>query len=209
MMTIVFIAIGLFGALCFIMARDNGGNMTAMSSEQARLNAAEIIQYGNSLRQIVDRMMLLGGVSDTDSPAGAGILFDAPGAGSTPLTRELFESTGGNAAYMAPPPGACNSTCAYVFSGQYTVTGVGSDANPELTMLLVDVPQQVCQMVNTVLGLGSAIPTGTALTTVAPFNGTNYGAATAITLAGGQRALCYQEATGAGRYIYVNVIRAR
>ena len=207
MMTIILVAIGLFAALAFIMTKDNGGSRTMLTDEQARLTATEIIQYGSSLRQIVDRMMLMGGVPDSDPTAG--ILFDPPGAGSAPLTREVFDPAGGNATYMVPPAAACNSTCAYVFSGQYTVTGLGSDSNPELTMLLVDVPQLVCQMVNTVLGLGTTIPTGGALTVVTPFDGQTYGAATAITLAGGQHALCYKEATGAGRYIYVNVIRAR
>jgi hypothetical protein len=77
-------------------------------------------------------------------------------------------------------------------------------------MILVNIPQKVCQMVDTLLGLGSSIPTGTALTTVAPFDGTNYGAATAITLSSyAPHAVCYQESSGAARYIYVNIIRAR
>ncbi len=101
---------------------------------------------------------------------------------------------------------------AYVFSGQYTLTGLGSDTNPELSLLLVDVPQKVCQMVNVVLGLGPSIPVGDPLTVVAPFTGNNYGAVsgTPIILAvSGIHALCYQESSGLGRYIYVNAIRAR
>ena len=204
---LILFAVALFAALSYVMVSGSRGSQTSMTADEARLTADEIIQYGNSLRPIVDKMMLMNGVLDTDSPAGSGILFDVPGSGSPPLTRELFEPTGGNAPYMTPPPAACNSTCAYVFSGQYTLTGVG--ANPVLAMLLVNVPRQVCQMINSVMGLGSTIPTGGALATVAPFDGTNYGAATAITLATANRALCYQESSGAGRYIYVNVIRAR
>jgi hypothetical protein len=180
-----------------------------MTAEQANLTASEIVQYGNSLRPIIDKMLLMNGVLDTDSPAGSGILFNLPGVDTTYPARELFEPTGGNAPYGTPSSQACNSTCAYVFSGQYTFTGVGSGTNPELAMLLVDIPKEVCQMVNVVLGLGTTIPTGGALTTVTPFNGTNYGAATAVSLTTSSYALCYQESSGAGRYIYVNIIRAR
>jgi hypothetical protein len=206
----ILIAVALFAALAFVMTQ-NGRGTSTLSAEQARLTASEIVEYGSSLRPIVDRMILMNGVLDTDSPAGSGILFDPPGAGVSPLTRELFDPTGGNAPYMTPPPNACNSTCAYVFTGQYTVTGAGSDLNPELSMLLVDVPRQVCQMVNVVLGLGTTIPTGDPLTSV-PFTGTNYiaaGGTDAITLSLSGRAECYQESGGAGRYIYINVIRAR
>jgi hypothetical protein len=179
-----------------------------LTNDEARLSASEIIQYGSGLRPLVDRMILMRGVLDTDSPAGSGILFNAPGTGVAPLSRELFEPAGGNASYMTPPPEACNSACSYVFSGQYTFTGVGSAA-PELAMVLVDVKQQVCQMVNALMDLGSTIPTGGALTVVTPFDGTNYGAATAVVLTTSARAICYRESTGAQRYIYVNIIRAR
>ncbi len=192
------------------MVKDNGGSRNALTQDEARVNATEMIQYGNSLRPLIDKMLLMGGVLDTDTPSGSGILFDPPGAGVAPLTRELFDAAGGNAPYMTPPPAACLSTCAYVFSGQYTMTGAESDSNPELALLLVNVSQPVCQMINVVLGLGSTIPTGSPLTVVTPFNGTNYGAATAVTLAANSsRALCYQETGAGGRYIYVNVIRAR
>ena len=206
-MILILGAVVLFAILSYVVTSSSKGSQLTMTADEARLTADEIVQYGNGLRPLVDKMMLMNGVLDTDSPAGSGILFDAPGSGSAPLTRELFDPTGGNAPYTAPPPAACSSTCAYVFSGQYTLSGVGP--NPALSMLLVGVPQQVCQMINVNMGLGTTIPTGGTLTTLTPFNGTNYGAATAITLATSSHALCYKESSGAGRYIYVNVIRAR
>jgi len=208
---LILVAVGLFAALSYAVMKDSKGGLSqsALTTDQARLIASALIQYGDSLRPIVDKMLLMNGVLDTDSPVGSGILFDPPGSGTAPLTRELFEATGGNAPYITPPATACNSTCSYVFSGQYTLTGVGTGTNPDLSMLLVNVPQSVCQMINYLMGLGTTIPTGTALTTVTPFNGTNYGAATAVTLTTSSHAICYQESSGAQRYIYVNVIRAR
>lgn len=191
------------------MASGSKSSQLSLTADQARLTASALIQYGDSLRPLADKMLLMNGLSDTDNGSGSGLLYDAPGSGVAPLTRELFDPTGGNAPYITPPPQACNSTCAFVFSGQYTLSGVGSGSKPDLVMLLVDIPQSVCQEVNDTVGLGTTIPTGGALMTVAPFNGTNYGAATAVTLTTSSHALCYQEATGAHRYIYVNVIRAR
>jgi hypothetical protein len=212
-MFVVLIAVALFAALSYAMMRGTQGSQNMLTSEEANIIASEIVQYGDSLRPIIDKMLLLNGVLDTDSPAGSGILFDAPGSGVSPLTRELFDPTGGNAPYTPPPPQACLSTCAYTFTGQILVTGVGSGTNYDLSMILASVPLQVCQMINVVLGLGtpaSTPPTDAALATI-PFNGTNYGTS-GITLAGagitGNHAFCYQEASG-GPYIYVNVIRSR
>ena len=204
----VLIGIALFAALSYAITRNSKGSNYILNDGEARTVAEGIIQYGDSLRPIIDKMMLLNGISDTDSPAGSGILFDLPGAGTAPLTRELFDPTGGNAPYMVPPLQACLSTCAYVFSGQYTLTGVGSGSNPDLVMLLVNIPQNTCKAINVILGNGTTIPTGAALTTTTAFNGTNYGT-NPVSLTTSYHSLCYQESTGAVRYIYVNVIRAR
>lgn len=213
-MFIVLLAVALFAALSYAVTRSNRGSQNMLTAEEANIIASEIVQYGDSLRPVIDKMLLLNGVLDTDSPAGSGILFALPGVDTTYPTRELFEPTGGNAPYMTPPPQACLSTCAYTFTGQILVTGVGSGTNYDLSMILASVPLQVCQMINVVLGLGtpaSTPPSGGALTVTA-FNGTNYGTS-GVTLAGagitGNHAFCYQESSGSDRYIYVNVIRAR
>lgn len=205
----ILIAIALFAALAYAVTRGGTGSTNVLDTEKARLVAGEIIDYGTGLRPVIDRMMLMTGVQDTDTPAGVGILFSAPDSPSAPAKRELFNAAGGKAPYQTPPAEACLSTCAYIFTGQITVTGVGDDAKPELSMILVNIPQKLCEMINNTEGLGTAIPAGDELATIAPFDGTNYGATTAVTLAGGHRSFCYQESTGASRYIYVNVVRAR
>jgi len=189
-----------------------------MTTEEARTTASEIVQYGDSLRPLIDKMLLMNGISDTNT-SGNGILFDAPGTGSGTATQELFNPSGGNAPYVTPPPHACLSTCSYVFSGQYTFTGAGySGTNAELAMVLAHVPLQVCQMVNVIVGLSGATTTSSppvygALTdTPVAFNNTsNYGTLSgdAINISTSSHALCYQEGSGAGPYIYVNAVRAR
>jgi hypothetical protein len=207
--------VALFAALTYAATRGSKGSQATMTTDEARLTAGEIIQYGDSLRPLIDKMLLMGGVLDTDSPVGSGILFSLPGVDTTHPTRELFEVTGGNAPYMKPPPQACSSACSYTFTGQIIVTGVGSGSNYDLSMVLASVPLQVCQMINVILGLGtptSTPPSGGAFTATT-FNGTNYGASGITLFASnasfaGSRAFCYEE-SGTGPYDYVNVIRAR
>lgn len=213
---IVLIGVFLFAAFSFAITRNMGGSTTLASGEEARLLATEMIDYGNALRPIIDRMMLLAGVKDTNT-SGKGILFahaDAPGAYGVPGTQpttELFHSSGGKATYLKPPPAACLGTCRYEFSGQYIVTGVGLDSKEELAMLVIDIPKAVCEKINTILGTGwSSIPSG-GINTIQAFNGTNYGV-TGATLAGvftGKRAFCLQKVAGAQPYVYLHVIRAR
>jgi hypothetical protein len=202
MLFIILIAVMLFGALAYVLTRHWGGFSSISTQEQARLFATDTIQYANSLRPVIDKMLLIGGVSDTNT-SGNGLLFAAAGAHAD-----------GKTSYLAPPAGACLGACAYEFSGQYTVTGVGSNSRPELAMLLINVTKDFCEKANQVLNLGwSSVPAGGTLT-LTRFNGTNYGV-NPVTLTGGanefvgKRAFCYRESGGGQRYIYLHVLRGR
>ncbi|MCK4946318.1 MAG: hypothetical protein KAS59_08665 [Alphaproteobacteria bacterium] len=217
---LILIVIILFAALSFALTQNFRGIDNTTAEEKARLTATELLQYGNGIRPIIDRMMLLDDVSDINT-SGNGILFSATGAnadygvpGAQPAT-ELFHVAGGRASYQTPAPDTCISSCAYEFSGQYTVTGVGIDSNPELVMLVINITQAVCEKTNDLLNTGwSTIPTGGDLT-LTRFSGSNYGGANAITLTGGanefvnKKTFCYQETGGAQRYIYLQVVRKR
>ena len=217
---LILIAIVLFSALSFALTQNLRGIDATATEEQARLTATELVQYGNGLRPIIDRMMLLDNVSDINT-SGTGILFSATGADAlygvpgAQAETELFHVAGGKALYQTPPPNACISSCAYEFSGQYTVTGVGSNSKPELVMLVIDIKQTVCEKVNNLLNTGwSTTPAGADLT-LTRFSGSNYGGANAITLTGGasefvnKKAFCYRETGGSQRYIYLHVVRTR
>ena len=218
----VLIAVVLFAAL--IYALNIGWKSSATNSlssrEQARLYAGEIVQFGNNLRTVIDRMVLVEGISDSNA-GGNGLLFSATdahadygAAGAQPAT-EIFNLSGGKVTYQTPPQEACLSACSYEFSGQYTVTGVGSNANPEIVMLVINVSQTVCEAANSLLDMGwSSVPAGGALT-LTRFDGTAYGGTDAVTLTGagnvfvGKRAFCYRESASGLRYIYLQVIRSR
>lgn len=215
MLFIILICVALFAALMFAMTQGWRTSGTVANREQTRLVAQEAVSYGNSLRTVIERMTRLRGVKDT------GIWFAATGANATygvvgaNPTAEVFHASGGNATYQAPPAGMCLSTCAYEFTGQYNVTGIGSGSKL-LAMVVVDIDPSVCQAINDLLGLKwSAIPTGGTLTTLARFDGSTYGAPTSITMTGGsnefvgKQAFCYRESGGSQRYIYLQTLRVR
>lgn len=215
MLFIILLCVVLFAALMFAITQNWRTSSTVSTKEQTRLIAGEIVSYGNGLRPVIETMTRLRGVRDTN------IWFAATGANATygvvgaQATAEVFNVSGGRAAYQTPPSGACLSVCAYEFTGQYNVTGTGSGSKL-LTMAVIDVSPVVCQALNDLLGLGwSTIPTGDALTTLARFDGSTYGAPTSITMTGGgnqfvgKQAFCYQESSGAQRYIYLHGLRVR
>lgn len=212
----VLIGVIMFGALTYTLAKLWRGGPTDMAEkEQARLYAEEIIGFANGLRIPIDRMTYLGGATDTNiwfAATGANAGYGVVGAHTA---TEVFHPSGGGATYQKPTASACVSTCAYEFTGQYTVTDIGSSA-PELSMLVIDVKKAVCEKINTILNPSwTSIPTEDTLATFAPFDGSTYGAATAITMTGasnefvGKKNFCYQESGGAERYIFLHVLRVR
>lgn len=215
---IILLAVGLFAALAYAITSGRSTPLSAATIEQKRFHAEEMLQFGNGLRQVIDHMIIMEGVSDTNTAAN-GILFAATGAdasygvvGAQPKT-EVFHSSGGKATYISPETTACSSACAYEFTGQATVTDVGS-ASPELAMVVLNVDSVVCNLINQVAKNGlTTIPTAGEMT-LARFDGTNYGT-NPITFTGGAsefvglRSFCYRESAGAQRYIFVHVLRSR
>lgn len=221
----VLIVVLLFALLSFAMTTNRSNIEIISQKEQSRLQANEMIEYGSSLRDIIEKMILLGRASDTNA-GGKGILFSSPdadpayGVPNVQPATEIFNAAGGKAFYQKPSPELCKTPgCVYEFTGQYTVTGVLNDAKSELSMIVADINPIVCQMVNDLLSHGWAtIPTGPVLTAVTRFDGLNYGdlgGANPLTLTGasnefvGKRTLCYQEDAGLGRYIFLYVLRSR
>jgi len=222
---IFFILIGvvMFAALIFTMTRGMNTSNKLTTEEEANLAATEVLSYGNTIRTVVEQLLLLKGASDINT-GGNGILFSAPSAsidygtfGDQPST-EIFNTLGGKVIYQIPAASICSISCKYEFTGQYTITGVGGDTKAELALVVAGMDSNVCKRTNSMLGhKWSYIPTGSELT-LTRFDGLNYsdnGGANPITLTGGsnefvaQRAFCYQESTGGRRNILVYVIKPR
>jgi hypothetical protein len=218
---IIMIAIVLFAALAFAITSNRNDMQHVATAEEAMLSATEMIQHGDSLRVIIDKMISVDGVEDTNANSN-GLLFAhananvAYGNVATQPTTQVFGVSGGGINYIAPPPLACGSPCgAYEFTGQITVQDVETTA-PDLAMVLTGIEINICEQVNQLQKTGlTSIPTEDPLT-LTRFTGT-YGGAQAITLSGagnvlaGKRSFCYKESGGGGsnRYIFVHVLRGR
>ncbi len=210
---LVLIAMALFAALAYAMTSGFRGG-SGPTQEQSRLAAAEMIQYGNGLRIIMDKMMLMGGASDTN------IFFAATGAHAdygvvgAQAATEIFHPSGGGAVYQAPPPEACLVVpCAYEFTGQYRINDVGNNFDKrELTMFVRNIPKSVCKGVNKILQPGwTGIPNGgSGALALVRFTG-SYTAGSTLSLSAsltGKRAFCFFEDSTTG-YVYLHVLRAR
>jgi hypothetical protein len=208
---LILIAVALFAALNYAIFRDRNDLKNPATRENALMGASEILQYGQTVRVTLTKMIGVNGVPDTTptlfAAAGAHAAYGVPG---TDASSEVFSNTGGAVFYSAPLATLCSSACAYEFTGQITVTGVG--ANPALAMTVFNVDPEVCLQINIMQKSGlTSVPTGAALATLDRFSGV-YGGANAITLGGamtGVRGFCYQESSGAQRYIFVYVLRVR
>lgn len=216
---LVLIGVVLFAALIFAVASSQTGVRSTMTQEQSRLLASEMIQYGDSIRLVIDRMMRINGVDELNSNSN-GILFSANGAhanygvpGAQPAT-EIFHASGGGLTYHTPPEGACTAACAYEFLGQIRVNGVGTATRYELAMIVPDIAPEVCQQLNELQQNGwSSVPLSGITFTPDRFDGTNYGdtgATDPATFAGvfvGKRSFCHE--TPSGRMMFVHILHAR
>jgi len=210
---IILIGIALLAALTYAIAGNRTEGTKNTTREQARLASTEMVQFGDAVRTTVDKMLALGTATDTSATlfaaTGANAGYGAPG---TNPSSEVFNTGGGGLSYASPPANACApaSPCVYDFTGQIAVTGVG--ATWTIAMIVLNVDPTVCAQINSNQQTGlSTIPTGAAIATQTRFNGANYGT-NGITLAAGMsslRSFCYRESSGAQRYIFVHVIRAR
>jgi hypothetical protein len=221
---IILIGIALLAALTFAITKGGRTEGTKNTTrEQARLVSAEMVQFGDAARISLDKMIAIGNLSDgsaallTGAGATAATVFAATGANAgygtygTNPSAEVFNPGGGGLNYGPPPNGACApaSPCVYDFTGQITVTGVGTTYG--IAMIVLNVDPTVCAQINSNQKTGLAtIPTNTQIVTQTRFNGANYGTngITLIAPLAGLRSFCYLESPGA-RYIFVHVVRAR
>lgn len=217
---IILIAVALFGALTFAITKSRTTFTSATSQEEARILAAEMIQYGDAVRNAVSKLTLVGGArfsgsSDT-SPSfyTTGVSTDYQTAG--PARFEVFSKDGGAISYQTPPEDACVSACAYDFAGGFLIPAVGSDTADDLAMVVQDVDPLVCKRINDVQKTGwTSIPTFTPFQLEA-FSGVNFCDVGGcgfpqnfgVTFTG-KRSFCYQENASGERYIFVHVLRAR
>lgn len=219
---LILIAVALFAALSYAVtssSRSSGGDA---SKEQTELAAADIVEYGSSLENIILRLRLSGGCSENQISFETPLTFsgyDYTHTPPSPDTCKVFHPAGGGAAYREDPKWydpvlfPSYKTYASWFTGNYNVQDIGS-ANSDLVMYLYPIDKAVCNAVNKRLGIiytgdppEETSGAGSTFQGVYPLNGDNIGDTPGSVFAG-QPAGCAYNSTVPNYYFY-KVLLAR
>lgn len=150
---LIFLGIALLAALTFTFTQGSRTGAQNLTREQTSLAATEIIAYGNTIADAVQRLKLRG-CSDTE------ISFENNFVGGytngTDTGCQVFHNDGGNINYMAPSSSWIVSPGAeeWVFSAFQRIDGAGSNtAAGDLALYLLYVNGDVCKAINEKLGI--------------------------------------------------------
>lgn len=227
----IFLSVVLISALTLaVMNTSRFSNTNMLSANQAKALAAEQISYATQVQAAVARLTLRG-CSDAqlnfdNATVGGYTNAGAPADGSC----DVFSTTGGNVTWATPASSVTSSP--WFITGTAVVHNAGgasstlTNANADLTLMLLDIPSEACAAINTALKI-SAIPVDDgAFTSNTKFTGT-YAASeniNGINAAAqpspcignpatphlcGVKAGCFREGGGGQRYIFYQVLLAR
>lgn len=165
---IILIAVALFAALSYTIAQSGRGGTSALSREQAALQATEIIQYGNTIAQAVSQIRLRGYLdteisfenSDESGYVNANCMDDA---------CEVFNVAGGGMTYIEPNENwlvdisSLSKTGAYgevYFMANADIDTVGTDCDDaaergckDLLLLIPYIRKEICDQINAKLSI--------------------------------------------------------
>jgi hypothetical protein len=163
----ILIAVVLIGLLTAALQSGNNTESAQIDDETLAIRISEVGRTGAELERAV-QYVLQNGTSETD------IRFshvDAPSAYAdslAPVSAQIFNKSGGGAAYPAPPPGI-NDGSKWEFYGGTAIPGMGTSA-PDLVAVLPNVTDSFCSALNAKLGQNAPVDNGTT-----PASGTNPG----------------------------------
>lgn len=201
---LILIAVALFAALSYAVTSSGRGS-GSISSEQRMISAAQVTQFGASIRTTVIRMVLTGSAPasigfDTTSPVGV---------------NEVFAKEGGGAIYQATPAniGANGVATMWEFADLssptdgYYVADVGTNTDVtgrEAIAYIKDITETLCLQINKGLGLPDVIGNSNEINFSSPVNSYSPGDSV-FDGAPGQPFACIVDGA-AGYYYYYHVL---
>ena len=161
----ILIAIALFAALSYAVSRNNSGSSNIFTEEQAKIAAQEIIEYGNTVANAVQKLKLRGvqdhefDFSNNVFKLTNGVLFPVANATCISETCKLYSEGGGNIqAQYAPKeshisniPSGGSTNGQGNFRSNYIV-GIGTPA-PDLNFEYTFINKETCMKINDILGI--------------------------------------------------------
>lgn len=169
----ILLAIILLAGLTYVVSQNNRGNTDFITDEQARVAATEIIEYGNTVANAVQKLRLRG-CKDTEISFENNVAsgYTNPNSPSD-KSCHVFDITGGNINYLPIQPSWLYGSTSFDFYGE-TVFAVSCVENigthpisdscntPSVALLYGDliftipwIKEKICKNINTTL-FGSA-----------------------------------------------------
>lgn len=152
---LIFIGITIFAALSFSVAQmmRGGGNAEMISTEKAKLVAAEIIDYGRLLRQTVQGMRISNNCADTDISFSIEAGDEYEPMSAAPAACKIFDPAGAGLSKPVPTAEGQN----WAFAGNTEIENVGETCGTaqcaELIAYVVVKSERVCDEINIRIGL--------------------------------------------------------
>lgn len=198
----ILLAIMLFAALSYAVSNDRDNSTDIFTEEQAKIAAQEIVEYGNTVANAVQKLRIRG-CTETQINFANSVIAGYSTVGAPPDgSCDVFDVNGGNInapifgnnTYASNPP----SINPVSFNGDNQVINVGS-AEAELVAFVSDIRQPICESINNILHGDSTPFTDTNLTAGSTkFNGSYNGSPQTICdgTADSTTAGCCHETTG-------------
>ncbi len=180
---LILIAVALFAALSYAVTQSSRSGSGDANEETNLVTSASITQYPSSVRTAIIRMMVSGGIDDTE------LLFNKPADYTGATDSEVFHPSGGGATHVTQAEGiAGGSQSDWIFSSHYAIENIGTTAN-DIIAFLPNVRESVCEKINTELAVpsvpdadGDGVPNGpTTMPVFATHNKATSGIAAAAT----------------------------
>lgn len=215
---IILIAVAIFASLSYTVGNMmRGGNAEKVRDEKIGLYVDEVTDYARQIKQAVQNLRISNGCDpeEISFTRQSGDLYEH----STPVSDscKVFHVSG--AGIGAATPSAEITSYEYFFTGSLGVSGVGSDTQAELTMILRDVDSSFCGQINANRGMGAPAVDDSANANfyTVPFTGTYLiSGAIGSTIAGGSAIYdnnligCFREDNASGgEYFFYSVLVPR
>lgn len=221
----IFIAVALLAALSYAVANSTRGNVQQITSERARLYAAEMIEFSNVMTNAVAQLRLRG--VDVDE-----LCFDDTGWGTTDYDHggctddlnKIFAPSGAGLTWSQPPEGAMTNTPVpdnmwHIYADN-EVDDVGTTCGAadcaDLVLMADELSEQTCIEMNELLSVTNPAgipPTDTDIgeTHYAGTFGYSFtiGDEAGGTEFQGKSSACFQRTSAPAEYVFYKVLIAR
>jgi hypothetical protein len=214
---LILIAVVLFAALSYAVTTSNRGGGNA-DTEQVELKISQMMNYIASIRSAILRLSIKG-VEDSQFCFDSALWghADYNSAGCSNDINKIFSSSGG--VNWSTPVDGINDGSPWEITDGVAVEflNVPATGNPEITMILPNIPFDVCRAINEYVGLpysGSAVPIGLVNFDFFRFDGGYVLTEQLGYVTNSDPAIhdkddfCFEE-TGTGDYFYITVLKRR